>query len=221
MTLLILDLDNTLLDREVAFMRWSEIFVSDNDLDLKLIKNLIEFDNDGFKNRKIFAENISMKLKGQLSNEEILEHYQKIYPHCFKLENDIKNSLIDLKNYGYTLGIITNGPPFQHDVIKNVELDKLVGGWEVSETINIRKPNKRIAEALANRLKVNLGDGIVIGDSLADIELSKNINFKSIWISRGKIWNSKDFKPDFSVSTFTQAAKIALDLAIIGDCSFG
>jgi FMN phosphatase YigB (HAD superfamily) len=206
-SLIILDLDNTLVDRVAAFHRWTEKFLDDNDLDADLDALFVECDNDGHCIREDFVVDICRKAKLNLSPHVVLEHYIEYYPQCFTLEDEIKSALEKFSQAGYVLGVATNGSSRQNRVIRFVGLDKLVDGWVVSEDIGIRKPDRRIAEILADQLGQDLTRGYVVGDSIVDIELASDISFQSAWLTRGREWSMKYPIPAIQASTFSEAAE--------------
>lgn len=210
MALIIIDLDNTLVDRAADFRRWAELFVSHFGFEKTFVETLISLDNDGVVIREDFTVKVSNALQNELSASEILSHYRMFSDRSPNLEKENVLALQKLKQAGHTLGIVTNGPQRQHDVIKNTGLDKLVDAWVVSDTAGVSKPDPRIAELLAERLGIELQNGYVIGDSIADVELAKNISFESIWINRGRIWNFDNFSPDYELASFAEASHVCL-----------
>lgn len=211
MPLILIDLDNTLVDRAADYLRWVEKFVADNNLTPDFLERLVELDNDGVVVRTDFVVKVSQEMNSQLSPGEVLKHYRVHHTRSSHLESNIKNALVNLKSHGHTLAIVSNGPPHQHDVIKNTGLANLVDTWVVSDTVGISKPDRKIADVVAEKLNMQLTKGFVIGDSIVDIELAKNIDFKSIWLTRGRTWSLKEFNPHFSVNTFVEATELILN----------
>lgn len=205
---IILDLDNTLVDRVEAFRKWAKLFIEVNDLEdatLPLIENI---DADGFLPRNAFAEKLCEELKLNKSVHDVLKFYVEHYPRCFTLADDVKAALQRLSSKGHVLGILTNGPTFQNDVVTSTGLDKFVHGWVVSADVNIRKPDPGIANILAVRLGQDLKDSLVVGDSEADIILAQNLGIPAIWLTRGRDWSHPLFAPTYSVDNFDSVALI-------------
>ena len=205
MSLVILDLDNTLVNRVAAFRLWGQNFLKELNFDASYLDLLEELDQDGFVDREFFAKEVVNKLNLNINADELLAHYISNYPKSFTLDPNVKSDLLRMSKKGFRLAIATNGKHYQEDVILNCGLDKLVEGWFISDVVGFRKPDKRLAFKLLEELNIFDNEGYMIGDSNDDVEFAQNINFNSIWLSRNRKWDEKRKSPDFLAFTFSEA----------------
>jgi FMN phosphatase YigB (HAD superfamily) len=102
--------------------------------------------------------------------------------------------------------VVTNGPPSQ---MLKIEATNLVGEFDaicVSSIVGSKKPERRIFEEAARVCNVPL-KGWMIGDSpQADIEGGRAAGLATIWMTRGREWDSSPFAPpDAEASTIVEA----------------
>ncbi len=204
MTFVIVDLDNTFVDRVAAFRRWAAQFASDP----AHVEQLVALDDDGYKPRPVFFNEVS-ELLGLNGAEVVSENYLAEYPASFELDPEIESAIKNLRAAGSLVVIASNGPPFQADVIRHTGLDQLVDGWAVSELEGVRKPDGRIAERMLRSLNANDREKVVIGDGAVDIELAHNLGARSVWVDRGRTW---DATLGFAPSEITDSTAKALRL---------
>ena len=98
--------------------------------------------------------------------------------------------LADLKSSGIKTGIVSNGQThIQLRSILALNLDRTVDVYLISETENARKPEPEIFLRASNRLAVDPGRCIFIGDSpTADIAGAQGVGMKTIWFPNGAVW---------------------------------
>lgn len=201
--LLIADLDGTLVDRERAFRRWVQRWSVDHEVEVDEAA-LVAVDADGYRQRDEFAALAADALCADAS--AVLAHYVSVYPTCFVLDPAVERALRSLRSAGVALGVVTNGPPFQLDVLRQTGIDCLVDAVVVSEVAGVRKPDARILDVLCAHLgRRHIGSAAVIGDGLADIELAAAAGLPSIWLERGRKWADQGLVPTASARTFSEA----------------
>ena len=105
----------------------------------------------------------------------------------WQLEDDTIDTLRNLRDRGYSLGLITNASD-AWDVNNLIDNNQLRGFFNViliSAEEGIRKPDRRIFEKAANLLKVEFAQMVMVGDTLqADILGARQCGIKTVWISR-------------------------------------
>lgn len=138
--LLMLDLDNTLVDRDAAFRRWAAAFVglhagSEDDLGW-----LVEADRDGYEPRERLAEAIGRRF-GLGDTDSVLGELLAGMVDRIEMDPSVLESLHRARASGWWLVVVTNGSVAQQErKLRHTGLDLLVDGWVVSEGVGIRKP---------------------------------------------------------------------------------
>lgn len=124
MTLILVDLDNTLVDRVSAFGRWAYTFLDAFQLDTHLSDEIRAIDDDGLRPRQEFYDMLG-EVCGGMSPDSIRDFYLDKYPSSFVLDDAVIDGLRRLKQVGCRVWIVSNGPPFQAHVIQNTGLDPM------------------------------------------------------------------------------------------------
>ena len=132
--------------------------------------------------------------------------------------SDVHKSLLQLKQGGYKLGIITNGAAL-YQAYKFIKLD-ISHYFEpeyvhISDVIGIRKPDVSIFKAILKKLGLNPHDCVYVGDNaISDIEPAAQVGLITIHIKRegGKHIN-KIAKRE---SCFTVNSLIGIDKLLLG-----
>lgn len=102
---------------------------------------------------------------------------------------------------------MTNGPTSQQRLkIQIVGLERYVDAVVISETEGVKKPDPRIFQSAAERLKTVLDGAWMIGDHpTADIEGARAIGLNTAWGSRGGLWTEHPFSPTVVAPTAAEA----------------
>lgn len=206
--LALFDLDNTLLDRESAFQRWIERFVAQYNLPESAPSFIVRVDEDGASPREFFFEEIREEFALEIPVDVLLAQYYVDYIACFEIDAATIPGLRSLRADGWKIAVVTNGPPSQ---IKKMEATGLVGEFDaisISEVVGARKPARDIFEDAAARCGVPL-QGWMVGDSAsADIAGGQGAGLRTIWMSRGRVWDDAVTTPDFSAASIEEAIHI-------------
>lgn len=211
MSLALFDLDNTLLDREAAFSRWSHAFIRNHGLPEEAWPFMESADQDGMTQKDIFFEQVRAAFDIPSEVEELQARYYVDYPACYRVDAETVSGLRQLRARGWRTGVVTNGGPAQ---LAKLEATDLIGEFDaicVSEVVGATKPDPAIFEMAADLCERPL-EGWMIGDSVtADIAGGRGVGLRTIWISRGRIWASLDPAPDAVVGKVPQAIEIILE----------
>jgi putative hydrolase of the HAD superfamily len=213
--LLLLDLDNTLLDRESAFRAFASAFVADIGAPQSDVDWLITADNDGFASRYEVADALRLRYGLAATVLEIVEVLRAGVLANTRLDPLIACALQIAANAGWVPVIVTNGDTVQQEAkIRSTGLDQYVAEWVVSEEAGVRKPDGRIFELAATRARMNLRGAWVIGDSAeADIAGAAGMGLPSVWLHRGRRWLEPRFAPTASAADLVAAVAAVLDHA--------
>ena len=107
----------------------------------------------------------------------------------------------------YKLGIISNFaiPECVHKLLKADHLDGLFDVVVVSAAVNKRKPSPEIFKSTLKALGVSASETVFVGDTVdADVEGSKAVGMKAIFIERREQKASKKFCPDQKIKSLSE-----------------
>jgi putative hydrolase of the HAD superfamily len=213
--LLLLDLDNTLLDRESAFRAFASAFVADIGAPPSDVDWLIAVDNDGFASRYEVADALRLRYGLAATVVEIIEAMRAGIVSNSRLDPLIACALQIAANAGWVPVIVTNGDTVQQEKkIRTTGLDRYVAEWVVSEEAGVRKPDGRIFELAADRARMGLRGAWVIGDNPeADIAGAAGMGLPSVWLHRGRRWTEPRFAPTVTAPDLVAAVAAVLDHA--------
>ena len=190
------DLDGTLLDRDASIQQFVAVqydrlithpgHISKTDY----VTRFIELDCHGhvWKDRvyQSLVEKFSLK---QISWQSLLEDYETQFRfHCVPFQY-LLETLSQLKQEGYLLGMITNGlGQFQSRVIDGLGIRDYFDAILISEIEQVRKPQPEIFQRAIARLGVTALESVFVGDHPeADMMGAKNAGMKTIW-KRNSNW---------------------------------
>jgi len=210
--LVLFDLDNTLLDRDGAFAKWASIFVNNHDLSRDAWSVIESADEDGLRPRDQFFEFLRESLSIKASIGELLDSYHDEYPRCYTVSGETLGAVRRLRVSGWKVGVVTNGPPSQ---MLKIEITNLAVEFDaicVSSIVGSSKPERGIFEEAARVCDVPLNGWMVGDSSQADIVGGRAAGLATIWMSRGRAWDSSSLAPpDAEVTTIVEAVSTILD----------
>jgi HAD superfamily hydrolase (TIGR01549 family) len=209
--LALFDLDNTLADRTTAFSKWIEIFVARFSLAPEATQWMLSIDGDGITPRPVFFRGAIEEFGLDTTVDELVAWYPQSYIPCFERETQSINAVLALKEDGWKVGVVTNGPTEQQMAkLRQTDLEGVVDAVVVSEAFGASKPDAGIFREAAPRCASEL-EGWMIGDSpSADIAGAARCGLHTIWMSRGREWPSSDSSPDVTVTSIPEAAAFLL-----------
>jgi putative hydrolase of the HAD superfamily len=211
--LLLVDLDNTLIDRAGAFGRWAREFVSARGGSEADAQWLVAADRDGLEPRERLAAAISERFGLDDRNEAGLVAemrgglVRQVVP-----DSAVAGALRDARAAGWVPFVVTNGTVEQQErKLRHAGLDREVAGWVISGGAGIRKPDRRIFQLAAARAGQPLDGAWMIGDSAeADICGGRDAGVPGVWLHRGRPWPLAAFQPDHTAGSFPCAVSIVL-----------
>jgi len=206
------DLDNTLVDRQLAYGRWARGFAAHRGLGSEAVQVLAESDEDGFAPRQAVFEAVRQACGLAESVEQLIAEYRIEYPKFFQPDHSVLSALQRLREHGFRIGVVTNGPATQREKLDRSGLNSLVDGVCISEECGIEKPDPRIfTEAIRRCGGVPNSDGIgwMVGDAPhADVAGGKATGLQTMWLSRGRTWSETDFAPDLVAPDVNEAINL-------------
>ncbi|MGY0007379.1 HAD family hydrolase [Micromonospora sp. I033] len=197
MPLLLLDLDNTLLDREGPFRAWGEQFLGSIGAPPTDIDWLLSVDADGLTDRWDVADAIRDRYGLRMPSIDLVEELHDGVVAFTRLDPLVACALRIADDAGWVPVVVTNGTSRQQDAkIRRTGLDRYVADWVISEEAGVSKPNPRIFALAAQRARMPLRGAWVIGDSPeADIGGATAVGLPSVWLHRGRRWSDARFAP--------------------------
>ncbi|MFG1845981.1 HAD family hydrolase [Micromonospora carbonacea] len=212
MPLLLLDLDNTLLDRAGAFRAWGERFLDGIGAPVTDIDWLVSIDADGLTDRWDVADAIRDRYGLLISSLDLVEELHGGVVANTRLDPLVACALRIADDAGWVPVVVSNGSVRQQDAkIRRTGLDRYVADWVISEEAGVSKPNPRIFALAARRVRMPLRGAWVVGDSPeADIGGAAAVGLPSVWLHRGRPWTDTRFAPTFTVDGLIAAIATVL-----------
>lgn len=210
--LVMLDLDNTLLDRQAAVAAWIEEFTSEQALPLGAPDWILARDRDGYADRTTFFEAIRMKFGLDPPIDTLLAAYQKRVVELSGLTPGAQQCLRLLRSAGYRLAIVSNGSSAQqHAKIEALGLRSLVDAVIVSGDLGVHKPDARAFQAAAASTSSTLEGAWMVGDSpVHDIIGGHRCGARTAWLHRGRSWTETEVQPTATIASLEELVPVIL-----------
>jgi len=211
--LLLLDLDNTLLDRAAAVRTWAGDFLRAIGAPAEDIDWLLDADADGLTDRWDLADALRDRYLLRTPLIDLVEGMRDGVVHNTRLDPLVACALTIAGNVGWVPVVVSNGPTRQQEAkIRKTGLDQYLADWVISEEAGVSKPNPRIFAIAADRARTSLSGAWLVGDSPeADIGGANALGLPSVWLHRGRQWSEPRYTP-----TRTADGPIAALLAVLG-----
>ncbi|MFD5130318.1 HAD family hydrolase [Streptomyces olindensis] len=197
MPLLLLDLDNTLVDRDAAFRAAVTDFLAEHDLPTSDLTWVMAIDAGGYTARDEVAAALTDRYGDVVPTTAIHALLDSGAADRVVLADSAREALGQAAADGWTCAIVSNGRTTQQEAkIRKTGLDRLVHGWVVSEAVGHKKPAPEIFRAAADAVGVPLPGSWVIGDSPhADIAGAHALGLRSVWVTDGRAWTQDPYRP--------------------------
>ncbi|WBB94746.1 MULTISPECIES: HAD family hydrolase [unclassified Solwaraspora] len=212
MPLLLLDLDNTLLDRAGAFRVWGQEFLDSVGAPRDDIDWLVSVDADGLTDRWDLADALRERYRLRSSSVDLVEELHDGVVRHTRLDPLVACSLAIARDAGWVPVIVTNGTARQQEAkIRRTGLDRYVADWVISEAAGVSKPNPRIFALAAQSVRMRLRGAWMVGDSPeADIGGAAAAGLPSVWLHRGRNWLDERYAPTREASGVIPAVAAVL-----------
>ncbi|MFF5172268.1 HAD family hydrolase [Micromonospora sp. NPDC000089] len=212
MPLLLLDLDNTLLDRAGPFRAWAQQFLDSIGAPPTDIDWLLSIDADGLTDRWDIADAVRDRYGLRIPSIDLVDELHDGVVENTRLDPLVACALRIADDAGWVPVVVTNGSVRQQDAkIRGTGLDRYIAAWVISEEAGVSKPNPRIFALAAQRARMSLRGAWVVGDSPeADIGGAAAVGLPSVWLHRGRSWTDTRFAPTRTVDSLIAAVATVL-----------
>jgi len=187
------DFDDTLQHRETALRQYAAFFMNKYLPDATpeehaaATEHLVTKNNGGYVHYPTFFEELPRELgvNDPPSSAELFAEYQRIFPNFAHLFDDAAATLKALRDKGYRLGVVTNGPMVQqHRKLDTVNIRPLVDTVLVSAEEGVHKPDPELFRRAAARLGLSPAQCVFVGDHpVNDIEGALKSGMNAVMIT--------------------------------------
>ncbi len=215
------DLDNTLIDREAAFIRFASHFYEQHLRNAttmsreEVVARMVHWDQDGYVDREImFTQWLKEWPEAGLEPDRLLPYYRSEMKQHVQPDADNNRLLADLNRQAAPWGIVTNGKTAtQHIACQAAGLDQLAPFIIVSEAAGYAKPDPRIFQDALNLTGLASPEQVMfVGDNpRADIDGAKRFGMKTAWVRRGRQFPDDLLPPDHIVDHAAELRGIVRD----------
>ena len=210
--LLIFDLDNTLINygglTSIAWHKTTKKVLDELHIDYDatfladtIIKINDEIWNDENKRPKggfsyndlrtqICKQAVALcKLDDPMLVSQLVMNYDSCKKESVYVFEDVKETLIQLKEKGYLLALLTNGASVhQREKIKRFDLERYFDGIFIEEEQGIGKPDEKAYQNVCDYFKIDYANAWMIGDHyLWEVVAPIQLGMKAVWVSRGDL----------------------------------
>ena len=199
MKAIIFDLDNTLTHREQTIRNYASIFLADYSAQLIpaldsgwFADKLVTLDEGGYAGHDVRSQRLAM-LDIWLTRPDAVQlqqHWHTWMPHHPVPMPGLYPVLEKLKQYGYRLGIITNGQGSnQRAKIAALNIADYFDVIIVSEEVGVKKPAPAIFTMALSSLNISADQAMYIGDHpVNDYQGARNAGIKAVWFRGFMLW---------------------------------
>lgn len=186
---LLIDLDNTLVDRDAAFRAWARSTVRGSGGDDDGVAAVLAADDHGYGDRAevVRALRDATGLTGAdavLRDRVMTEHVERI--RCYP---GVVEALHRQREEGVRIVVVSNGTGRQQRAkIARVGLTELVDGIVLSEEVGVAKPDPRIFAAACEGTEDGEPVWMVGDNPRADILGARDAGLPATWVSHGRAW---------------------------------
>jgi len=206
-TLLMIDLDNTLIDRDAGFRTGLTALLAAHGHAADHAEWIMPIDDRGYAPRPVVARAMRDRLDFDLTEDELIDALYRGSRDNARLEPATADAIARARAAGHRVVIVTNGPvEGQFGKIRNAGLDELVDAWTISGAVGADKPEAAPFRAAAAAVDGSLADAWMIGDrGDADILGAHRLGVPSVWLRLGREWTIADYRPTHTADSVAEA----------------
>ena len=192
--IVLVDLDNTLVDRDGAFRTWAQHFISEIGADAADLAWLLAADDDGYAPRADLAVALRERWGLDTGVPDLVRRLLFDHVQFVQAYPGVPAALRALTTSGVTVVVVTNGTTAQQSQkLERTGLAALIADAVISEAVGSRKPDPLIFRTALEAAGRHGGRGPawMIGDHpMADIAGAKNCGLLTGWVSHHRAWTT-------------------------------
>ncbi|AMM19889.1 hypothetical protein AX769_06630 [Frondihabitans sp. PAMC 28766] len=190
MPLLLIDLDNTLIDRDAAFGSWVRRVAEETGADPSAADQVIAIDDSGYAERDDVAEAMRRILRLDDEHDDLVDRIRHEHVDYVELNEGVRERLTALADRGVDLAVLTNGSVKQQTMkLSHVGLEHLIDGAVISEAAGLVKPDPEIFRRAVDERGAAIAETWMVGDSADnDIRGAQDAGLRTGWVSLGRPW---------------------------------
>lgn len=206
---LLLDLDDTLFDRNTAFCAWADHqtwMQRGRSIDAEELRILIELDRRGHRSRHDFAsdahEEIGLVVDPAAFPAQLSEHVM--------IEPDVEATVARIAQV-MRVGVVTNGGPAQRTKLARIGLDDVVHAVFVSGELGTAKPDPAIFERALRWTEQQPEDVLFVGDHPEiDLAPAAALGMATAWRRRSPLsgWPDTLVPPTYTIDSIARLAEL-------------
>ena len=214
--LLLLDLDNTLIDRAGAFAQWARLFAGEvgaragwepGSPEVREAADwIVAADRGGYRPKPELAAAVIERFGLDLTVDRLAERIVYEFVEFVHPYPGVPERLARFSAEGTTLVIVTNGPVEQQSrKLRRTGVDAHVSAVVISEGFGAKKPHPSIFGEAMRRGGGTPADTWMAGDDVtADIEGARALDIRTAWIGHGRAWPHA-WRPSIAAETPVEA----------------
>ncbi|MFJ9153453.1 HAD family hydrolase [Streptomyces sp. NPDC102270] len=201
--LVLFDLDNTLVDRQIAFCAWAREFAAERGFGEEAARWLVTVDARGVGPRDQFFCAVRERFGLAEPAEALWGRFRSRMPELVECRPEVLEGLSRMRASRWRVGIVSNGmADNQLAKIERTGLSEHVDARCVSGEGDIRKPDIRIFQLAAERCGSDLSrGGWMVGDNPEhDIAGGRAAGLQTVWIAGQQDWPAGEPEADHTVA---------------------
>lgn len=186
--LLIFDLDGTIADTLYSIRDAVNMCMEHFGFEARSYEQVRAAVGDGAK--KLLERSVPANIREDKARvDEVYKHFQKCYGITYNRINGcyagMKETMLALRDRGYTLAVLSNKPDaYVKGIIKDL-FDERTIPLAMGETELPRKPEPTVPLMICDRFEALTDESAFIGDSEVDVRTAKNAGMTSVAVSWG------------------------------------
>jgi len=198
MKFVLFDLDDTLTDRHASLERYVARLLPDFAEELgpveatRVLAAILEVDERGYAPRERVFTRLQTALAWRSVPEliRLADHWREQFPRSTVLRPGALDTLIALREQGFTLGLVTNGPVgLQQGKIDEVGIGRLFATIVISEQVGVHKPDPRVFQQALDQLACAGAEAWFVGDHPRnDVLGAAGVGMQPIWLTGVHPW---------------------------------
>jgi putative hydrolase of the HAD superfamily len=198
MKFVLFDLDDTLTDRQASLERYVTALIADFAEELGpaeaalVLATIVAVDERGYAPREQVFSRLQSALtwRSVPTLSRLADHWREQFPRSTTLRPGALETLNALREQGFTLGLVTNGPVrLQQGKIDQVGIAPLFEVIVISGQVGVHKPDPRVFQRALDQLACAGGEAWYVGDHPRnDVLGAAGVGITPIWLSGVHPW---------------------------------